>query len=218
MVNNSKIEVLIVDDHPVVRSGLQFALSQANDLTIVGEAESGEEAIYLAKKLSPDVIVMDIQMDGLSGVETSEIILRKMPQMKIVGLSSFGNANVSTKLLKIGAKAFLLKDTSADDIIDTIRKVNLGKVLKPKTNTEISNNPNQLPTSEFNKLGMQQLKVLSLMTKGFTNPEIAEKMNLSVSTARYHVSAILNKLDVSNRSEAVAVAIRDDLINENSFG
>lgn len=212
MTNNSKIRVLLVDDHPVVRAGLQFALEQASGLTVIGQAESGEEAIFIAKKITPDIIIMDMQMDGLNGVETAEIILRKMPDIKIIGLSSYVSKQTSDKFMEIGGSAFLLKDASADEITSTIRKVNSGMVCTPTHSQESGEEPAHKKDTNISSLGVQQYKVLALMTKGFTNPEIAEDLKFSVPTARYHVSVILNKLKVSNRSEAVAVAIRDNLI------
>ncbi|MBL4876755.1 MAG: response regulator transcription factor [Cohaesibacteraceae bacterium] len=201
------IKVLVVDDHPIVRGGLVRAISQVEDIQVVGEAESGEEAIYLAKKAQPDVVILDVRMSGISGVDAAVIILKSLPGTKIIALSSLVTGDVINSMLDAGAVAFLAKDVSAEIIIDTIRRAYRGEDIALAENMakDLANAALTLTS----KLGEQQQSVLNLMTKGLTNPEIAEQMGFSVPTARYHVSAILRKLDVSNRTEAVAVARRE---------
>lgn len=207
------IRVLLVDDHPVVRFGLAHVMDQAEDIELIGQAESGEEAIFLAKKLQPDLIMMDIHMDGLSGIDATQAILKSMPDARVVGLSSFGHGDDAEKMLAAGARAFLHKEVPGEQILDTIRRVHSGETIahRPKAGSVSPQaNSNNALAAQF---GAQQKRVLELMIKGFTNPEIAKMMDISVPTARYHVSAIFKKLEVSNRAEAVAAAVRDGLLD-----
>jgi DNA-binding NarL/FixJ family response regulator len=222
MTLTDPIRVLLVDDHLVVRKGLVHVLNAVRHIEVVGEAENGEEALYLGQKLKPDVIVMDVKMEGMGGVEATKLIAEHHPSSHILALSTFSQPDIVGAMMEAGAKGYLLKDVSAAELSEAIVRVYQGEVLKPGTPSE--NILVQLePTEEIDfadihtGLGEQQKKVLALMTKGFTNPEIAEKLDISTTTARYHVSAILRKLDVSNRSEAVAVAIRSNLVDADDF-
>lgn len=217
MTNESVIKVLLADDHVVVRKGLVFVLDTVEDIQVIGEAGSGEEVAYLNKKLRPDIILMDIKMDGMDGIEATQVIIRQNSSTKIIGLSTFFTNETIDAMRKAGACAFLEKNISVSDLADAIYRVNSGEYIFPQVTIEpldaaySANNGNE----EFtDSLGGQQKKVLFLMIKGFTNPEIAEQLGISVSTARYHVSAILRKLDVSTRSEAVAFSVQNNLINE----
>lgn len=222
MILTDPIRVLLVDDHLVVRKGLVHVLNAVRHIEVVGEAENGEEALYLGQKLKPDVIVMDVKMEGMGGVEATKLIAEHHPNSRILALSTFAQPDIVGAMMEAGAKGYLLKDVSAAELSEAIVRVYQGEVLKPGTPSK--NISVQLePTEEIDfadihtGLGEQQKKVLALMTKGFTNPEIAEKLDISTTTARYHVSAILRKLDVSNRSEAVAVAIRSNLVDADDF-
>lgn len=222
MTRNDPIRVLLVDDHLVVRKGLVHVLNSADTVEVVGEAENGEEALYLCQKLKPDIVVMDVKMDGMGGVEAARLIAEHHPSSRILALSTFAKPKIVDAMMEAGAGGYLLKDASAAEMCDAITRVHDGEVLLPDTPSKgVAVQPKPEDEAGFNEvhtaLGEQQKKVLALMTKGFTNPEIAEQLGVSKTTARYHVSAILRKLDVSNRSEAVAVAIRSDLINSSDF-
>lgn len=213
-----KIRILIVDDHMVVRKGLVLVLGQQPDMDVIGEAESGEEAIYLAKKVTPDIVLMDVKMDGMGGIETTRVIIRNHQTIRVIGLSTFANRDVVRAMISAGASGYLLKDISASDLTVAIRRVYHGEILLPEQLPSASNiedaEANTPPSYDVDtSLGQQQRRVLALLTKGLTNPEIAQHMGTSVSTTRYHVSTILRKLDVSNRSEAVALAIRMDIVD-----
>lgn len=208
------IRVLLVDDHPIVRKGVTQAIAHHGDVAIVGEAGSGEEALYLCRTLAPDVIVMDVQMKGMDGVETTALIRRLHPDVAILGLSTFPQASYIDAMRRAGANGYLLKDIAADDLAAAIRKVHGGD--DAFTEPDAGAGPQPAPDPILGAapvLGDQQRRVLYLMTKGLTNPEIADQLGISTPTARYHVSAILQKLDVSNRAEAVAVALREGLVN-----
>lgn len=219
MKNNQIINVLLADDHMVVRRGLRLVLDEAADLHVVGEAESGEEALYLCKKLSPDIILMDVKMHGMGGAKATQMIAQHHPDTKVIALSTFAAQDVVASMFDAGAHGYLLKDISADNLTEAVRRVAKGERLQPDAFSDIpaeedAETQATLPTDEIAPLGEQQKRVLALMTKGLTNPEIASQIGVSISTIRYHVSAILRKLDVSNRSEAVALAIRLKLVKE----
>lgn len=211
------IRLLLVDDHPVVRKGLLYVLSDDKSFEVVAEASSGEEALFLCQKFKPDVILMDIKMDGVCGIETTRLIVEHQGAAKVIGLSTFGSRDIIEGMKAAGASGYLLKDLSPAELVDAVRHVNQGGVQFPDPQLHQASSetePKKTPDSkEFANLGVQQSRVLALMTKGLTNPEIAEQLGISIPTARYHVSAILRKLQVSNRSEAVAAAIHLKLVD-----
>jgi len=219
MSDQSDIRVLIADDHMVVRKGLSQVLEEQPHIEIVGEAEDGEEALYLAKKLKPDVILMDIRMPGIGGAAATRLIKQQNSDLKIVVFSSFVQTQSIKAMREAGASSFVLKDVSADRLAETIRRAFLREegdwpaISEP----EVSTADNKILEAMMREMGAQQRKVLALITKGLTNNEIADMMGISMPTARYHVSAILKKLDVSNRSEAAALAIRNKLISYADF-
>ncbi|MEM1285146.1 MAG: response regulator transcription factor [Pseudomonadota bacterium] len=222
MATTDPIRVLLVDDHMVVRKGLVHVLNSADAIEVIGEAENGEEALYLCQKLRPDVVVMDVKMDGIGGLEAARLITEHHPSSRILALSTFADPQIVGAMMDAGAKGYLLKDVSAAELSDAVMRVHDGEVLLPDLSSfdsagEVEPSEQASLGDLQSSLGGQQKKVLALMTKGFTNPEIAEQLGISTTTARYHVSAILRKLDVSNRSEAVAVAIRSDLVSSSDF-
>lgn len=218
MKDEKTIKVLLVDDHMVVRKGLGLVLNEAVGVCVVGEAESGEEALFLCKELKPDVILMDVKMEGMGGIEATRMIVQHHRTVKVIGLSTFANQKIISGMIGSGARGYLLKDISAADLIDAIQRVNSGETLLPDEYSIVPENTSpSLPIDDIPPLGAQQRRILALMTKGLTNPEIAIQVDISVSTVRYHVSAILKKLDVSNRSEATALAVRLDIVAFDDF-
>lgn len=222
MKQTKDIRILLVDDHMVVRKGLVHVLDSADGLQVVGEAENGEEALYLCQKLKPDIVIMDVKMEGIGGIETTRLITQHHPSIRILGLSTFAQQEVVSEMLAAGAQGYLLKDVSAHELAESIQRIYSGETLLPPDLDNGSgvdtqpDNTHDLSEPAVN-MGGQQRKVLALMTKGFTNSEIAAHLGISQPTARYHVSAILQKLDVSNRAEAAAMAIRSNLIDETDF-
>lgn len=211
---SKKISVIIVDDHMVVRKGLMHVLVNASDFEVIAEADSGEEAIYLCKKLNPDMVIMDIKMDGIDGIEATKLIKKHYPLICVAALSSFVTTDLVRNMFQAGVDGYLLKDMSAIDLTQSLLSIMNGEQLFPvalSSDTDVKKT--LTPSNEFNiEMSKQQLLVLHFMTKGLTNPEIAVQMNISISTARYHVSAILRKLEVSNRVEAVSFAIQHNLL------
>jgi DNA-binding NarL/FixJ family response regulator len=212
------VRLLLVDDHLVVRKGLVHVLGTEADIEIVGEASSGEEALYLSQQLKPDVILMDIKMEGMGGIDTTRMIVQHHGSAKVIGLSTFASDDIISDMKDAGASGYLLKDVSAGSLTDTILRIHGGEKIFPHNAPAVSAEPEisvavPVHSGQLGELGSQQRRVLALMTKGLTNPEIAEQLGISTPTARYHVSAILRKLDVSNRSEAVALAIQTNLVS-----
>jgi len=216
MQQNDLISVLVADDHMVVRRGLGLVVEDAPDFALAGMAESGEEAMHLCHKLRPDVVLMDVMMAGMGGVEAARLIAQHHRETRVIALSSSASGDAVSAMLEAGASAYLLKDVSAEELVDTIRRVNAGEVIATPTPPAddlqpATPSPSPAQSEQDFELGAQQIRVLTLMAKGFTNPEIAKHLGVSRPTVSYHVSAILRKLDVSNRSEAVAVAVQHNL-------
>lgn len=212
------IKILLVDDHLVVRTGIKHVLETDEYLQVIGEAETGEQALHLCQQLQPDIVMMDIKMSGLGGVEATRLITKHYPSIRVIGLSSYASPDIISSIMEAGACGYLLKDIYAQELISSLHRVYRGEKLSEPLivyQPEIED-LSMVPSIKVN-LGLQQKKVLALMSKGLTNPEIAELLGVSLSTARYHVSAILEKLEVSNRSEAVALAVRNNLIDDSSF-
>tara|TARA_B100000678_G_scaffold269210_1_gene256096 strand:- start:246 stop:881 length:636 start_codon:yes stop_codon:yes gene_type:complete len=205
-----KIRVLVVDDHLMVRKGIAQLLTNADDVDLVGEAESGEAALDLCGTLSPDIVLMDLRMPGMGGMAATETIHRSHPDIRIIGLSTFAEDHMVATMVASGASAHLPKSVTFDELIDVIRKVAHGDVVAGTTAAKQPERPANLSGA----ITGQQRRVLALLAKGFTNSEIARYLGFSVSTANYHVGAILAKLGVSNRAEAAAIAVREQLIDE----
>ena len=213
-----QIRLLLVDDHVVVRKGLVHVLENFPEIDIVGEAESGEEALYKTRTLTPDVVLMDVKMDGLGGIKTTELITESNPDIRVVGLSTFADRATIDAMIAAGASGFLEKAVSVSELVQAIRQAYDGNILDYPEHLNKTAAQNEMrPDNEIEEfkpdLGEKQQNVLRLLVKGFTNPEIAEQMGFSIPTARYHVSVILQKLEVSNRSEAAALAVRDRLVD-----
>lgn len=220
MTERSVIRVLLADDHPIVRQGLAQVLGGADDIDVVGQAETGEEALFLCGKLAPDVVVMDVKMDGLGGIEATRLIHQHHAGIAVIGLSTFPQQDIVSAMKEAGASGYILKDISADELVGAIRRVKAGEAvfssnLEARQKLDGDLTAPRVPKSDQDfELGTQQKRVLLLMTKGLTNGEIADHVGISLPTARYHVSAILKKLDVSNRAEAVALAMREGIVSE----
>jgi DNA-binding NarL/FixJ family response regulator len=211
------IRILIVDDHQIVRKGLVQLFTDSADMQVVGEAASGVEALALSPKLRPDIVFMDLKMNGLSGIETTRALDISGTVGAIIGLSTFSDAANIQAMREAGARGYVPKDALADEILAAARRVHGGETVFPDL-PEVETaglHPSGLSTAA--QLGVQQKRVLALMTKGLTNPEIAQQLDVSRTTISYHVSAILRKLEVSNRSEAVAVALQEGVIGNGDF-
>ena len=201
-MKNSQTRIIIADDHLVVRMGMTSVISFEKDMSIVGEAETGLDAVRKARQLKPDVIIMDLMMPEMNGANATAAILRELPQTKIIILTSFTGAPEVRQAVDAGAVAVLDKDSSQDVIISAIRDVVAGK--SPSIQLQ---EPDPKPPEA--KITPRQAEVLKLVAKGFTNKEIAGLLNISPESVKEHIANILIRLDASSRSEAVAIAMSE---------
>ena len=212
MTPKEPIQVMVVDDHAVVRSGLRFFLLSCDDIELVAEAASGQEAIDLCQQTPPDVVLMDMVMPGMDGVEATQAILEKHPQTKVIALTSFQEGNLVQRALQAGAIGYLLKDVPIDELAAAIRAAHAGRsTISPEAAQALVKVTTQMPPLGED-LTDRQREVLALIVEGLSNNEIAERLVISLATARYHVSTILSKLGAANRAEAAALAIKNKLI------
>ena len=201
------IRIFLADDHELLRFGLTTLLQFEKDFKVIGCAENGEQAVELAKKLRPDVVVMDLMMPRLDGVEATRLILAELPETKIMLLTSFGSAADVIRAINAGAHGALVKDTPNSSLISAIREIAAGKkVFSPEIKKMIDSEP---PPPDFTP---RQLEVLNAVTRGFTNAEIANILQISSDAVKQHIIGICEKLGASNRAEAVAIALRKHLL------
>ena len=201
------IRILIADDHAFVRMGIAGYLETETDMEVVGEAQDGKEAVRLADRLSPDVIIMDLMMPKQDGASATKEILRAHPETKIIILSAYGTANGIAHAIESGAAGVVAKTTNGKQLITAICKVvSGGTAIPPEMRRQIETEP---PIPEFTK---RQSEVLQLMTRGLTNQDIARQLGLSEDRVEEHVTAILAKIGAANRTEAVAIALRKHLL------
>lgn len=215
MNDNTSINVLIVDDHDMLREGLATFLRAFPDLKLVGEAASGVEAIRLCRERNPDVVLMDLLMPEMDGVSAIQQIQQQQPQIKIIALSSFSDDELVKSALRAGATSYLLKNVTAERLAEAIRTTQSGlPTLSPEiANALIETAPTApLPPASGEPLTQRELDVLRLMVAGLTNAEIAQRLKISPFTIKGHVSNILGKLGASSRTEAVAFALKNKLV------
>ena len=218
---DNEIRVLICDDHAVVREGLRALLSTEADMTIVGEAADGEGAVLAYRDLQPDVTLLDMVMPRMDGVEAIRMIISEFPNARILVLTSFSEDEMVFPAIKSGALGYLLKDSLPDELIRAIRNVNRGEAsLHPsiarRLIQELSQPTTLPPTQE--PLTERELEVLRLVAKGYSNEEIGDALIVSERTARGHVSSILSKLHLANRTQAALYALREGIANLDTDG
>jgi NarL family two-component system response regulator LiaR len=212
MSATTPIRVMIVDDHDMVRRGLRAFLMAQQDLQLVGEASNGKEALVVCDQTQPHVILMDLVMPEMSGAEAAREIRARWPQVQIIALTSFEDKELVKDALRAGAISYLLKNVSADELANAIRAAHAGRsTLAPEAAQALIETAAQ-PRGLGDDLTRREREVLALMVEGLTNPQIAERLVVSRSTAKAHVSSILSKLGASNRAEAIALALQQRLL------
>ena len=208
---SSPITVMIVDDHLMVRDGLKLFLSVYEDLQVVGEAGDGAEALQLCATLMPNVILMDMVMPKMDGPTTIAHIRENGWPIEIIGLTSFDDQGFVKTAVQAGAVGFLHKDVHADKLADAIRNAAKGRATLDEAATQALIQTNQLPGLGHD-LTPREKEVLGLLVQGETNREISQKLHISPATVRLHVSNILTKLNATNRTEAVSIALQNNLL------
>lgn len=220
------IQVLIVDDHPLFRQGVRWNLEAAEDVDVVGEAENGQEAIKLADRFHPSVVLVDINLPGLNGLEVARVIKRHHPAASIIVLSVYEDDEQLFQAIKVGAAAYSSKDVHPKELLDIIRQVAHGRYLinervmaKPHVATRILSQFREQAATEddqlnelFAPLTSREIEILDCIARGLSNKEIAGDLNISSQTVKNHITSILKKLQVDDRTRAVMYAIKQGWI------
>jgi len=212
MNTSQVIQVMLVDDHNVVRSGLATFLKAYDDLELVGEARNGLEAVNLCRRKKPDVILMDLMMPEMDGIAATRAILADYPDIKIIAMTSFEEEELVQGVLAAGAISYLLKNVSSDELAAAIRAAFLGRsTLSPEAATALihATRPTKQPSFDLTE---REREVLNLVVQGHSNQQIADAMVITVATVKAHISNILSKMEVSSRTEAIAYAIKHKIV------
>jgi two-component system, NarL family, response regulator LiaR len=208
------IRVLFVDDHEMVRIGVSAYLSSQDDIEVIGEASDGKEGVQLALELRPDIILMDLVMKEMDGIEATKRIIKKWPEAKIIIVTSFLDDEKVYPALEAGATSYLLKTSKASEIADAIRETYKGQsILEPEVTGKIMKKMRQTKKEyPHDKLTEREKEVLLLMAEGKSNQEIADELFIALKTVKVHVSNILAKLEVQDRTQAVIYAFKHHLV------
>jgi len=214
------IQLLIVDDHAIVRDGIRSLLSTIKDIDVVGEAATGREALNLFNRWKPDIVLMDLVMPEMDGIQAIQAIMELHPEAKILVLTSFATDDKVFPAIKAGASGYLLKDSDSDELVRSIREVQRGESsidpkIARKLLRELSDPPPQPPPAEVDPLTERELEVLKLVARGQSNSEISKQLVISEGTVRTHVSNILGKLHLASRTQATLYALRKGLASLN---
>ena len=210
------IKILLADDHRIFRESLSTLLEQQTDIEIIAQANNGQTAVQLAKKLLPDVVIMDIGMPDLNGIEATRQILSKESQIKIIALSMYSDRKFVAEMLKAGASGYLLKDSAAEELIQAIRTVIGGGTYLPPSLTDLVvenyvRNPTRTEKGAFSALTPREREVLQLMAEGKSTKRIAGNLHISIKTVETHRLNIMEKLDIHSVAELTKYAIREGL-------
>lgn len=215
-----QITVLIVDDHKVVRQGVRAFMDTQPDLIVVGEAETGEAAIELAREHAPDVVIVDLVMPGMDGVEVTRRVKQTSPRTQVIVLTSYHQDEHIFPAIRAGALSYLLKDVGPSELADAVRKAAAGEaVLHPRVAARVVqelHGARQDAPNPFTELSDREMEVLRLIADGLNNADIAEKLVISEKTVKSHVSNILNKLHLADRTQAAVYAWREGVVRRDN--
>jgi two-component system, NarL family, response regulator NreC len=210
----SRIRILLADDHAVVRQGFKMILNAQPDMEIVGEAGNGREAVDLVEKLEPDVVVMDVAMPELNGIEATRRVTGSVPRARVIALSMHKDSVYVREVLRAGARGYLLKDSGASDLVSAVRAVARGEgYLSPAISDAVLDDYRRHVTNPIDLLTSREREVLQMLAEGKTNKEIATILNLSVYTVDAHRGRIMEKLNLHSINELVRFAVRNGLID-----
>ena len=213
MIETKLIRVMLIDDHAVVRSGLSTFLMTCDDMELVGEASSGEQALSLCPQVKPDVVLMDLVMSGMDGATATRMIREQCPAIQVIALTSFKEQELVQGALQAGAIGYLLKDVTADELANAIRAAYTGKPTLAPEAAQVLIQATRMPAEKIGfDLTDREREVLALLVQGLSNNDIADKLVVSRSTVKFHVSSILSKLGAASRTEAVAIALQNHLV------
>ncbi len=213
MTETRLIRVMLVDDHAVVRSGLSTFLMTCDDMELVGDASSGEQALNLCPQSKPDVVLMDLVMPGMDGATATRKIRERCPEIQVIVLTSFKEQELVQGALQAGAIGYLLKDVTAEELANAIRAAYAGKPTLAPEAAQALIEATRMPAGKVGfDLTEREKEVLALMVDGLNNNQIADRLIVSRSTAKFHVSSVLSKLGAGSRTEAVATALKHKLV------
>ena len=214
-----KIRVLVVDDHTIVRDGICALLGLAGDIEVVGEASNGIEALELVRKLSPDIVLMDIAMPGMDGLQATQQIHNEYPGVKVLALTQYNDKEYVFPVLEAGAHGFISKASASSELSTGIRCVYRGDSFLSPSITKIlvedfrEGGPNKKKTDPYNDLTKREKEILKLLAEGYTTQKIADMLTISPKTAEGHKTSLMAKLDIHNRTELVKYALRKGVIS-----
>jgi len=206
------VTVLVVDDHWIVRQGMRLFLKDEPGVTVVGEASDGDEAVRLAAELHPQVILMDLLMPNLDGIEATARIKASVPEAEVIALTSVLRDNSVSEAIRAGAIGYLLKDTNGEELVHAIRSAAEGKVqLSPEAATRLAREVRS--PGQVERLTERETEVLRLVARGLANKEIARKLSISEKTVKVHLNNVFGKLGVQSRTQATLYAVRAGLVD-----
>ena len=212
MDESDRIRVMTVDDHEIFRSGIRYLLLTFEDIDLLAEAHSGEEALRLCEEAQPDVILMDMMMSGMDGIESTRAIRERYPEVQVLALTSFYDADLVRQAMQAGAIGYLLKGVSKDRLGESIRSAYARQPTLSAEAVEALVRPPQSTEGLGHDLSQREREVLELLAEGLSNAEIAERLFVSIAAVKYHVSNVLSKLGATNRTEAVALAMQQRIL------
>jgi two-component system response regulator DegU len=216
-LKTSKIRVVIIDDHPLVREGIKKLLEFEEDIEVLDMAGDGQGAINIARKLVPDVILMDINMPGTNGIEATKVIKREFPQIGIVALTAHEEKDYVLDLVRAGVSGYVLKDICPEKLVETIREVAQGRsVIDPSITkllfTEVNRMTKPQNREEGKAITSREMDILKLLARGLSNKEIASELSISEKTVKNHITSIFRKIKVEDRTQAVLYAVKHHLV------